>query len=626
MHDRTRPKLRATLLSLTILLLASSAVGAAIRHRSRQRARAIAVPVTAAPVRVDNPLSSPREAGAANPAWGLKGGLLTGGFLGREARAQWPSWMQALLDGQDQASLQELQDADLYKVPDVFLPRAIELLRTHRVFTPRLIHQATAIGYTAQAETWGEARTAYQVAYLRSQGLPSEVLTASRLLSQLTRRGEHALVRQTLEATGFPSANPALHEAFLRMVDLEARRSHPTPALVLDATRPALERLLAFTCLKRPAQAARLVASFQGTDYLDQATYHALTEKWITASDPSVEAALALEKHPQEASPWMLVRPVERVSDLLWLRAMDALEAGDGATAQARARRILESYPESWYAGHAAYLLKALNPAFQVPMRTSLRAPADLTWFNVEAFRTGLPLEAGAWPEVAAADAVRGRFDLILAHADPERDTGLFLRAAHAAGQQDLVARYLACEGGCSADKALYLYPLGLAELATRLIREEGLEGQVDAAFVLAMIKNESVFQPSARSGANAFGIMQLLRPTFRQMAGRRADILDPEANIRAGIRYYRAVINTAHLRDLPMETRLCYVLAGYHAGEGRAKRWREASEATLGGRAAPMAMLRRVDAVPITSTRQYITRALGDREIFRQLLEGRKG
>jgi hypothetical protein len=74
------------------------------------------------------------------------------------------------------------------------------------------------------------------------------------------------------------------------------------------------------------------------------------------------------------------------------------------------------------------------------------------------------------------------------------------------------------------------------------------------------------------------------------------------------------------------METRLCYVLAGYHAGEGRAKRWCEASESILGGRSTPLSMLRRVDAVPITSTRQYITRAMGDREIFRRLLDGRKG
>jgi soluble lytic murein transglycosylase-like protein len=135
------------------------------------------------------------------------------------------------------------------------------------------------------------------------------------------------------------------------------------------------------------------------------------------------------------------------------------------------------------------------------------------------------------------------------------------------------------------------------------------------------MIKNESIFQPNARSGSEAFGIMQLLRPTFARMVGKEADILDPETNIRAGLRYYRTVIRTARLEDLPEEVRMLYILAGYHAGEGRARRWRLASERKLQGRTAPLETMLRIDAVPISATRYYILRVLGDRQIYRQLL-----
>jgi hypothetical protein len=619
MLERRSRLLRISLIFVIAAALATTALAAVLRHRTRSRARVTPLAPSHAPR-----VNLPGPAGPPEQTWLLKGGLISGGFLGTEAKAQWPPWMQALIGNAPAVEAASLQDADLYKVPDIFLPRAIEILRTRGVFTPRLIRQATAIGYTAQAAEWDEAKTAYQLAWVRAQGLPLEdPLTTSRLLNQLARRGECDLVRELLRRSKHPVQDPKLHEAFLRMVDLEQGRLRATPALVLDESRPAVERLLAFTCLRRPAQASKLVMSFKGTQVLDQAAFHALSEKWIEASDPGIELALAMQKTPKPQEPWMLVRPVERVSDLLWLRAMDALEAGDASTAAARARRILEGYPESWFAGHAAYLMKVLEPGFQVPARSSLRAPADLTWYNAEGFREAMPTSDQEWPEAHRVDAQRGRFDLILAKADPERETSLFLRAAHSAGQQDLVARYLACEGGCSAERALYLYPLGLAPLVDRLIREEGLEGQVDAAFVLAMIKNESVFQPTARSGANAFGIMQLLRSTFRYTADRGADILDPVANIRAGLRYYRTVINTAKLRELPMETRLCYVLAGYHAGEGRAKRWREEREAALGGRTTPMAMLHRMDTVPITSTRLYVTHAMGDREIFRSLLEG---
>jgi soluble lytic murein transglycosylase len=218
--------------------------------------------------------------------------------------------------------------------------------------------------------------------------------------------------------------------------------------------------------------------------------------------------------------------------------------------------------------------------------------------------------------------AARNRFDLILAQVDPEKEEESFLRAAHLAGQQDLVARYQALEGRCSPETVPFLFPLRLAPVVARLIREEGLAGAVDPAFVLAMIKNESIFQPGARSGASAYGIMQLLKPTFTRMAGRSADILDPETNIRAGLRYYKTIIKTAQLESLPEEVRMLYILAGYHAGEGRARRWRRTTEEKLQGRTSPVEVMLRIEAVPISSTRYYIMRALGDRELFRHFLD----
>ncbi len=65
----------------------------------------------------------------------------------------------------------------------------------------------------------------------------------------------------------------------------------------------------------------------------------------------------------------------------------------------------------------------------------------------------------------------------------------------------------------------------------------------------------------------------------------------------------------------------MLYILAGYHAGEGRARRWRFASEPALQGKAAPVQTMLRVQAIPIASTRFYIQRVLGDREVFNFLL-----
>jgi len=554
-----------------------------------------------------------------DPGWYLQGGLLSGRFLGQAEQDQWPGWMQVLMGDRVAASPAELEQTDLYRVPDAFLVQAMGRLTTHRVFTARLLRQATAIGYTARAAEWQEAKSAYQVAYLQARGLPAQdPSTFSLLLTQLAYRNEFDLLRQSLAQANLPQA---LRESWLRLLDLREGRLAPTETWILDRRRPASERLPVLFALKRPPRPDRLLQAFKGTDQLDLAVFHAVSRAWIPLASPRVSEALRLRKQPDAGAFWFLSRPEERVSDLLWMRAMDALRKGARRTAIAHAKTILARYPDSLYAGHAGYLLAGLEPAHPRPSQPALRVPGDITLYNARAVRTRLGPVAGPWPEHVRTLAEGNRYDLILAQADPGRDEALFLRAAFQAGQQDLIARYQALEHRSTLATVPYLYPTKLESLVARLIQEEGLTGQVDSAFVLAMIKNESIFQPNARSGSEAFGIMQLLRPTFARMVGKEADILDPETNIRAGLRYYRTVIRTARLEDLPEEVRMLYILAGYHAGEGRARRWRLASERKLQGRTAPLETMLRIDAVPITSTRYYILRVLGDRQIYRQLL-----
>ncbi len=555
-----------------------------------------------------------------DPAWSLKGGMITGGFLGPEARAEWPAWMQALVAGREGVSSEELGRADLYKIPDAFLARGLKVLEANRVFLPGILRQATAIGYTARAAEWQAAKRAYQIAYLKAAGLPvQDPLTCSRLLTQLAYRNEFELVRRSLRSAGFPQAATA---SFLRLLDMREGLAAPSEAWVLDRTRPVSERWVVLRTLKRPEHPERLLEAFRGTDHLDLAVHHAVAKGWIPRDSPLVQEATQVRKQPDEASLWFLDRPEEQVSDLLWMRAVDALKAGEKPAAAAHAKALLEGYPGSYYAGHARFLLAGLEPAAAPAPQPFLGIPGDITILNAKSLLGRLRPVENAWPERMRALAARNRFDLVLAQADPVKEEAVFLRAAHLAGQQDLVARYEALEGRCAPETVPFLFPLRLAPLVERLIREEGLAGSVDPAFVLAMIKNESIFQPSARSGANAYGIMQVLRPTFVRMVGAKPDILDPETNIRAGLRYYRTIIRTAQLESLPDEVRMLYILAGYHAGEGRARRWRTAIEARLQGRTTPVETVLRIESVPISSTRHYILRALGDRELFRHFLD----
>jgi len=440
----------------------------------------------------------------ADPGWYLRGGMLTGHFLGPQAQGDWPLWMQALIGGRQDVSAAELRRADLAKIPDAFLAKGIQRLEERRIFEPRLLRQATAIGYTARAAEWQEAKSVYQVAYVKALGLPGQdPLTASRLMTQLAYRNEFDLLRQAMEAAQFPRGILA---SFLRLVDLRAGCTVPSESWVLDPARPAVERLPVLRALPQPAEVGRLLASFRGTDQLDLAVWHALSGDWIALDSPWVTEALLLRKQPVEDTLWFLNRPEERVSDLLWLRAMDALGRGDRSTAVAHARAILARYPQSMYVGHASFLLAHLDPAFPPSPQPTLRIPGDITLFNAASIRLQLRIPESPWPVSVQALADGNRFDLILARADPEQEEALFLRAAFRAGQQDLVARHQSLGRRTTLETVPFLFPVYLKPLVERLIREEGLSYAVDPVFVLAMIKNESIFEPEARSGSEACG------------------------------------------------------------------------------------------------------------------------
>jgi hypothetical protein len=92
-----------------------------------------------------------------------------------------------------------------------------------------------------------------------------------------------------------------------------------------------------------------------------------------------------------------------------------------------------------------------------------------------------------------------------------------------------------------------------------RLIDEECRKANLDAAFVSAVIKAESNFDPYARSRKGALGLMQLMPATAARLGVRRC--FDPAANVRGGVAYLKQLC--ARFSNSPE-----LVLAAYNAGE----------------------------------------------------------
>jgi len=92
-----------------------------------------------------------------------------------------------------------------------------------------------------------------------------------------------------------------------------------------------------------------------------------------------------------------------------------------------------------------------------------------------------------------------------------------------------------------------------------RVIDEECRKANLDSAFVSAVIKAESNFDPYARSRKGAQGLMQLMPATAARLGVRRS--FDPAANVRGGVRYLKQLC--ARFSNSPE-----LVLAAYNAGE----------------------------------------------------------
>ena len=97
------------------------------------------------------------------------------------------------------------------------------------------------------------------------------------------------------------------------------------------------------------------------------------------------------------------------------------------------------------------------------------------------------------------------------------------------------------------------------------IIYNEAKKNNVRPELVAAVVQAESRFKPTARSGAGAIGLMQLVPRTGRWMGAR--DLTNPQQNVAAGAKYLKYL----HERFDGNETKM---IAAYNAGEGNVKRF----------------------------------------------------
>ena len=117
--------------------------------------------------------------------------------------------------------------------------------------------------------------------------------------------------------------------------------------------------------------------------------------------------------------------------------------------------------------------------------------------------------------------------------------------------------------------------------------------GLVDPVIVLSLIRQESAFDPLARSGADARGLMQLLPSTAAKwLQNSRQELYDPSQNVRVGVKYMETLFKR-------YDGNVEHVLAAYNAGLRNLDRWRQ--------RFPNASTLMFMDLIPFKETRTYV-------------------
>ncbi|CAN5495761.1 hypothetical protein BH10ACI2_BH10ACI2_07890 [soil metagenome] len=136
----------------------------------------------------------------------------------------------------------------------------------------------------------------------------------------------------------------------------------------------------------------------------------------------------------------------------------------------------------------------------------------------------------------------------------------------------------------------------------------------LDPYQVAGLIRQESVFNPTAKSGANAYGLMQLLVPTARTMAKKyvsKTSLVTSDTLFQAPL---NIELGTAFMRDqIDKFGRIEYVAIAYNAGPGRVAPWR----ATL-----PAEMDDFVEAIPFKETKAYVQGVIRNSAQYRRLYD----
>jgi len=187
----------------------------------------------------------------------------------------------------------------------------------------------------------------------------------------------------------------------------------------------------------------------------------------------------------------------------------------------------------------------------------------------------------------------------------------LLAQLAEWAGRQDLALR---------AAKDASQVGVTLIEHSYPIVRLPESVRQPEEALILALIRQESAYNPRAVSRAGARGMMQLLPGTAKAVA-RQMGISYSRARLTDDMQY-NITLGSWYLQSLLDKFDGSYImaLAGYNAGPGRVVQWVEQNGHPHRPDVDPVDW---VELIPFSETRNYVQRIMESVQVYRHRLSG---
>ena len=271
--------------------------------------------------------------------------------------------------------------------------------------------------------------------------------------------------------------------------------------------------------------------------------------------------------------------------------------AADAAYAQAAAM------PGTYYGQLAAERIGATMPA-------DYAAPGPLPDWRGAALGNSTVFQAGLWLLATGRADEAQRFFLHLSETADPQDT---LRMARLMAEAGMPWHSLRLSKR-AADKGV-IHPGAHFPLTGLHDTDLG----VPAELVLSIARQESEFNPAARSPVGARGLMQVMPGTAEEMARRIREPYDVARLTQDGA--YNARLGAAYLAGLRdrFGASTALIASGYNAGPGRPARWLR----DFGDLRRDMDPVEWVELIPFDETRNYVMRVTEAMPVYRARILG---